>query len=699
VPLTPHTLDVLLYLAERPGKRCSIDEMLSALWPDTYPGDSAIYKAISALRKAFRDDSSHPSYIATGPKKSYRLIAPVQEVAPEQNTSSATSNNLTLFVGFGLIALIIFVSVALFRSAEITTIEVPWRENPSIAVLPFLNMSPDPDQEHFSDGVSEEILNALVKTNAIPVIARTSSFQFKDAGLSVQKIASTLKVTHILEGSVRRDGSQVRISAQLVDAQSGLQIWAGRYDRQLVDIFALQDELAAKIVKEIGIALPIELKAKNDSRPTGTRNQAAHDLYLQAKQLTNSGNPIEVEESLLLYEAALELDPAYVDALVEYGWTQLILAQHPLGHRIPIETVSIAVDAFHAALKLDPVNSRAMGYLGMALITSEYQWQEGLQMMKDSIALNAQDARVLAFYGITLYVVGHPDGMTVLEKAYSLNPFDIYTIMMRSVAFTLEGRIADATALVETALIQNRQQYDANILACLFSTEIGRFDEAEGHLERAVAIVGPDHPSIKRAQHRLASLRGDQKLADELAEELLNIAHTSRVTDIYSLGEDDEGKLVEVFNIAVNQRHWEIWFFLTQDKPERMAQSAWDGIQHTSRINAAKIGTPSYGFFSRSEEEETRLKLAAITMSNDKLELYAGEYEDPADGSLRKIERDETGLRSTGVDGIFHLVPTTRDHFEALERPIKYKFFIKNNKVTHYRWEWGQMSGIRNKIN
>jgi serine/threonine-protein kinase len=226
----------------------------------------------------------------------------------------------------------------------------------SIAVLPFVNMSSDPEQEYFSDGISEEVLNLLAKIPGLQVAARTSSFSFRDQNLEVPEIAERLNVAHVLEGSVRKAGNEVRITAQLIRADDGFHEWSETWDRSADDIFAIQDEIAADVAAQLKVTL---LGAAPTVEAT---DLAAYALYLQARQLGRQGTAEGLERSMALYQQALAIDPDYAAAwagLARDYYTQAGTELHPID-----EGYELARDAANRALAIDPEYAPAYAQLG-----------------------------------------------------------------------------------------------------------------------------------------------------------------------------------------------------------------------------------------------------------------------------------------------------------------------------------------------
>ena len=240
---------------------------------------------------------------------------------------------------------------------------------PSIAVLAFANMSGDKDQEYFSDGLAEEIINALVKVPGLRVIARTSAFAFKGQNSDIRKIAETLGVANILEGSVRRAGNRIRVTAQLVTAETGSHLWSERFDRDLEDVFAVQDEISAAIAG----ALQLKLSGRA-AKPRYTPVLAAHEELLKGRYHHNKATPDSMMAAMAHYERAMALDPNYALVTAEYGMVLFGATVVGLGSsaQTPVKMRALA----QRALELDPDLPEAHAVLGVLASTQDYAWNE-----------------------------------------------------------------------------------------------------------------------------------------------------------------------------------------------------------------------------------------------------------------------------------------------------------------------------------
>jgi len=324
----------------------------------------------------------------------------------------------------------------------------PLRSN-SICVLPFVNMSGDPEQEYFSDGISEDIITDLSRISALFVIARNTAFTFKGKSVGIESVARQLKVSHVLEGSVRKAGGRVRITAQLIEGATGGHVWAERYDRDLNDIFALQDEISAAIVNALKLKLlPGERKAIGSR---GTSSTDAYDLYLKGKR--PAWGPDQIFDRTVLLEAAIRLDPDYADAWGALGSERALLRfARPLAEREEIEASALA--AIERALALDPNNLEALVAQYQLLPPfGRYTETEALLDRMQVVAPNGSDT--LGWRALHLLLAGRTrEAMEVAQRACEVDPLMPNWANFRARTLWHAGRYAEARRLFEDALLQ-----------------------------------------------------------------------------------------------------------------------------------------------------------------------------------------------------------------------------------------------------
>jgi len=322
----------------------------------------------------------------------------------------------------------------------------------SIAVLPFADMSEKKDQEYFSDGLSEELLNLLAKIPELKVAGRTSSFYYKGKAVKLAEMARELHVAHLLEGSVRRSGNRVRITAQLVRADNGYHLWSQTYDRELDDIFKVQDEIAAAVVA----ALKLELLPNHETLVAGNRteNPAAHTQYLLGRQFFNRTNTEDFRRAVAAYEQAIALDPKYASA-----YAGLAVAENELSHD-PENTLAEvlagqqrALAAADRAIAIDPSLSEGYAARGFLRFTIDWDWAGAEADLSRAFALDPGSYRAYTCYACFLAGLGRlSEALEINEKAIELDPLSADTWFRRSTQLNAAGRLPEARKAATRAL-------------------------------------------------------------------------------------------------------------------------------------------------------------------------------------------------------------------------------------------------------
>jgi len=314
-----------------------------------------------------------------------------EDVDRRESVTAQTGQKLSyVIVGFAVIAVGYFLWTARDVSDEITPTEVDTAQDPSVAVLPFVNMSPDPAQEYFSDGMTEEIINALVKIPGLSVPARTSVFAFRGYSGDVREIGASLGVAHVLEGSVRSQGDQVRITAQLIKVDDGFHVWSETFDRKLENIFSVQEEIAVAIAE----ALVGKLVSSVNTVPNQTRNMAAYDTYLQGRAALRRRE----DEAVTLLELATAADPEFAPA-----WAALAIAFQSI-----TEDNGRAMETARKALALDADNVDALNAMG-GVLRATRRWLEAESYFDRALAIDPNSAELLEDYAEFLSYLGRSE--------------------------------------------------------------------------------------------------------------------------------------------------------------------------------------------------------------------------------------------------------------------------------------------------
>ena len=391
------------------------------------------------------------------------------------------------------------------------------KEKPSVAVLPFANISDDAEQEYFADGITEDIITDLSKVSGLSVIARNSVFTYKGMHADVQEVSRRFKVSSVLEGSVRKAGQRVRINAQLIDGPSGTHLWADRYDRDLTDIFAVQDEITKAIVEQLKVRLLPQEKRAIEVVPT--QNIEAYNYYLQGRHLYHLHTIPHVVLAQRTFRKAVELDPSYARAyagLADAG-SFLYINQHA---DVTIEEI-LAASA--KALELDPGLAEAYAARGLALQISGRS-QEAIVAFERAIALNPNLFEAHYNYTETLVVLGDWEkSAQSYARALEISPDDYRCWVMLAQMFANLGRRADAEAAARTGVEKAEQALarnpDVPLAATLGAGALARLGDRERALEwmtRALTIAPDDALTIYNVACDYVLLGEDEKAIDLL---------------------------------------------------------------------------------------------------------------------------------------------------------------------------------------
>ncbi|MEY9785343.1 TPR end-of-group domain-containing protein, partial [Sinorhizobium fredii] len=398
----------------------------------------------------------------------------------------------------------------------------PWEiEKPSIAVLPFNNISGDPEQEYFSDGITEDIITDLSKISGLFVVARNTAYTYKGKPVKVQQVSQDLRVSFILEGSVRKVGSRVRVTAQLVEGRSGGHLWADRYDRDLIDIFALQDEITHTIVDHLKVKLLPEEKKVIGRAPTG--NFEAYAYYLRGRQFLHWHTKSHYVLAKRMFAMAVELDPLYARAYAGIADCDSFLFLH--------YNADVSIDGILAtsakALELESGLAEAHASLGLALSLRE-RHSEAMAEFEQAFALDPNLFEASYFYARACFTQGNLDeAARLFQRAADIKPDDYQALLvlvniLRSLGREQEMKMAarEGVARAERELILRPENSRAAYLGAVGLAALGELDRAKEWAERALAI----DPDDRLAKYNVAcfySLEGEADRAIDLLVELL----------------------------------------------------------------------------------------------------------------------------------------------------------------------------------
>ena len=445
---------------------------------------------------------------------------------------------------------------------------------PSIAVLPFANMSADTNQDYFSDGLAEEIINLMAHVPGLKVIARTSSFAFRGKDQDVRRIAEALDVTHVLEGSVRRAGDRVRVTAQLIDAADGGHLWSERYDRELSDLFALQDDIASAITR----ALRIKLSGAT-AAPRYVPKVAAYEAYLKARHHQVKVTPDSWALAKTYYESAVELDPAYGLAHVGLGFYWLALPH--FGQASAHDAVPKARAAAETALRIDSSIPEAHAVLGCLAAQYDFDWDAAERHFDAPMAREVGYPITRPLYGSYLFMKGDSErAIELAERAIAEDPLEVWPRMNLHAYLQAVGRDKEAFEQTQKVLELDPNLVIARVSVAHFHADWGELAEAVTAARQAYA-VGPWYPDARATLAALLKRSGADEEARALQQSLgSGGSHgDSRAQAVYHLlcGEIDAG--ADWTQKAIAERSFSMMYYLrfVVCKPLR-ASHRWPAI-------------------------------------------------------------------------------------------------------------------------
>jgi TolB-like protein len=465
VAVEPQVFDLLHFLIQSRDRVVSRDDMLAAVWHGRIVSDATLSSRVNAARAAIGDNGDEQRLIKTLPRKGFRFVGTVRE---ESDLPAAP----------------LPAPAAASAKPQIAAPEIP-----SIAVLPFTNMSGDPEQEYFSDGMVEDIITALSQLPRLFVIARNSSFAYKGKSPDIRQVGRELGVRYVLEGSVRKSANRVRITGQLIDSATGAHIWANRFEGGLEDTFALQDNVTSSVIGAIVPKLEQAEIARARRKPTESLD--AYDVYLRGLASVYRWDKAGINEALGLFAKAIACDPDFAAAYGMAGWCYFLRMVNGWMSDRATEVAEAKRLALKAAeLGKDDAVALTFGGLALGMATSDVE--TGLTHIDRALALSPNFASAWTASGVLRTNLGDTEtAIEHLARAMRLSPLDPLMFMMRAfLAFAhfLAGRHDAAWPLAEKAC-REQPDYSTGIrIAAACNAAAGRRTEAGKHVEHALRL-------------------------------------------------------------------------------------------------------------------------------------------------------------------------------------------------------------------
>lgn len=543
--LEPKQMTLLIALAKRQGEVVDKDTIRKEVWEGAYIAESGLARNISQLRKIFGDSAKDPAYIATIPKKGYRLVASVitNETPTNTTTTKRTENPRPIKPGLQSrslsrhvlipVALILFISTALVLRYKLRHHQ-PATSNDAhshrkIAVLPLENLNGDEANAFFAYGLTEELTVLLSKIDHFSVIAPTTTYTLKDQGLDTLQICDRLDVGHMLTGSVQREGNQLRIHISLADAKSGTQAWSERFDRPAADIFAVQEEIAARVAE----TLQIKLRNTVTNAPTTYRgNIEAYDNYLLGQYWCHKGSALNLPKAIGYFEKACEIDPTYAQAWAALGRTWMLMGMS--GRVAPETYLPKAEHAATRALTLARHTDEALATMGMILLCRDLNWQEGEQYLQKAVAANPQNPLTRMWFAQFLSAgKRHGEAIEQARIGIDLDPVNKF-VLLNGAHICLNGDdYSTAETFATRALAIDDDFFPARLIPTLALSRQNRWQEALD-LYAALDPTGNRFPTFTA---QALAHTGNEEKSREITDRLLQSHETDGAVPPYALAE------------------------------------------------------------------------------------------------------------------------------------------------------------------
>jgi TolB-like protein/tetratricopeptide (TPR) repeat protein len=497
IAVEPQVFDLLHYLVRNRHRVVSKDDLIAAVWKGRIISESTLTSRITAVRHAIADRAENQRLLRTIARKGLRFIGEVRE---ERNSAAP----------------VIAAQMPSETQADpARSLALP--DSPSIAVLPFNNLSGDPEQEYFADGIVEDIITALSRIKWFFVIARNSSFTYKGKNVDVKQVARELGVRYVLEGSVRKVGNKVRITGQLIDGSNAVHIWADTFDGVLDDIFDLQDRITASVVSAIEPSLQHAEFERLKYKPTDKFD--AYDLMLHALQQWHQFTEASFQAALDCLDRAIVIDPSYAPALAmaaycyahrrQQGWAKDIEAEASKGLRLASKAVDLAKD-----------DGNVLWMAAAAVWQLELNRQRARELARRSVAANGNSVWGLIVTALIEMTSGNSaEGLSLLQRANRLSPRDPTGWLLAggmSLAYYLEGKFDDSIQWSQKALAQNPRYV---VAIRLLAANYARLEQPDKAMERVQQLLKGE-PALTISKQRSRMMFMDEKVWNKLADGL-----------------------------------------------------------------------------------------------------------------------------------------------------------------------------------
>jgi TolB-like protein/DNA-binding winged helix-turn-helix (wHTH) protein/Flp pilus assembly protein TadD len=550
IPLPPKAFDTLLILVDRCERVVLKDDLMKSLWPDTFVEEANLSQNIFVLRKALGESAQDARYIATVPGRGYRFAQKVKQVAAggdalgaesptgsgasversSPNPVSARATGGRRLRAVGLVLGMSFFFVAGFFAWR--AFRPPARTHSGrvmLAVLPFVNLTGDSSQEYVSDGLTEEMIAQLGELNheGLGIIARTSAMEYKGTTKPVVQIGKELGVEYVLEGSVRRWGDRVRITAQLIQTRDQTHVWAQNYESDRQDILRLQSEVAQAIAEQINLALTPQQKAR--AQTARRVDPRLYELYLLGRYEWNRRTEAGLNQAIAYFQQAIETDPKYAPAYAGIAQAYVLLPYY--SGTSADEAVSKAKSAAAKALQLDDNLAEAHATLGIVEV-GEFNWSAAGREYQRALQLNPNYATARQWYSFLLWMTNkHDEALREMDHARQLDPLSLIIITDEARLLSVAHQTDQAIGLLQKAINLDPNFAEAHRVLAIAYVQKGQDFQGIAEARRGIDL---DPNDTERASlGYVYAMAGKPELARKILTELGKTTDGRRVSPVY----------------------------------------------------------------------------------------------------------------------------------------------------------------------
>ena len=564
VRIQPQPFAVLLMLLERPGEVVTREELRQGLWPDATHGDfdQGLNIAVKKLRETLRDSAEAPRFIETLPRRGYRFLAPVTDISPNGSggTPAAEVPRRSHIIRWLIVVLVLILMAAgvTYRMRSRSTTQ---QSLGTLAVLPFENLSGDPQQEFFVAGITDEIITDVANISKLNVISRTSVVRFKENRKPLKQVAAELGADYIVEGTVKRDGTRVRVTVQFIDAKQDRHVWAEHYDRDLNEVLGMQTEIAYTIAQQVDTQLQIKAGPTKSIRPD------AYEAYLRGRSAWNQRNEAGLLVSIAQYHKAIQIDPSFANAYAGLADSYATLGY--LSDLAPQASFPLARVAAQKALEIDSLDAEAHASLGYVQFYYDWDWNGAEREFRRAIELSPNYATGHHWYSLYLTAMGRfAEARVEIEQARRLDPLSL--AIQTDIGFEAfySSDYERAERQLKSVLEMDPHFAVARLWLGRTYQAIGRFEEAIVQYQ-AAASDRKKWPVAAAALGNAYGKAGYRAKAEEITRELDESSKERYVTaygmGIVAAGLDKRDRAIAFLEQGFREKtHWLVWLRLDQ---------------------------------------------------------------------------------------------------------------------------------------